>query len=77
MANIQPYPYKKVIHIDFYKEKNIQRWIDIGINEYLDSDDNITIIEWGDLHPCLIPKDAIKINFKHIDINKRRIYINK
>ena len=64
----------KVIHIDFYREKNIDRWIDLGIYEYFDSE-NIVIIEWPTLIPNIVPLSSIKINFEHIDINKRRIYI--
>ena len=56
----------KVIHIDFYREPNIQRWLQIGIHEYLNSN-NIILIEWGNLIPKLLPKETIHIYFKHIE----------
>ena len=62
----------KVIHIDFYREINIERWQKIGINEYLYSD-NIVIIEWGNLIPTLLPKETVHITFEHLALNKRRI----
>ena len=36
----------------------------------------ITIIEWGSLHSQLIPKNAITINFEHIDEQKRKIILD-
>ena len=62
----------KVIHIDFYREKNILRWKNIGIEEYL-YNDNIVIIEWGNLIPELIPENSINIYFEHLELNKRKI----
>ena len=62
----------KVIHIDFYREPNIQRWLQIGIHEYLNSN-NIILIEWGNLIPKLLPEETIHIYFKHLKKNKRRI----
>ena len=63
----------KVIHIDFYRETNHKRWEVIGLDEYLYSD-NIVILEWGNIVKDLLPNDIIKINFEHIDKNKRRLF---
>ena len=59
---------KKVIHIDCYREKEIERWISIGIEDYFNQS-NIVIIEWPEILETIIPDNAIKI--KHIDTNKR------
>ena len=63
----------KVIHIDFYRENNIQRWQEIGINEYLYSD-NLVLIEWGNMISNILPDNIIRIYFEHIALNKRKIY---
>ena len=63
----------KVIHIDFYRDKNIDRWINLGINEYFDGL-NIVVIEWPNLIPNLLPDNSIKIFFEHIAENKRKIF---
>ena len=63
----------KVIHIDFYRENNIQRWEEIGINEYLYSD-NLVLIEWGNMIKDILPNNIIRIYFEHITLNKRKIY---
>ena len=67
---------KKIIHIDFYRETKAERWKLIGLNDYLGSNENITIIEWGNLHSQLLPKDIITINFEHIDEQKRKIILD-
>ena len=36
---------------------------------------DITIIEWPDLIPSLLPEDIYIITFEHIDINNRKIYL--
>tara|TARA_Y100000590_G_scaffold404095_1_gene491337 strand:+ start:52 stop:474 length:423 start_codon:yes stop_codon:yes gene_type:complete len=63
----------KVIHIDFYREKNVDRWINLGIDEYFDGL-NIVIIEWPNLIPSLLPDNSIKIFFEHISEYKRKIF---
>ena len=63
----------KVIHIDFYRENNIQRWQEIGINEYLYSD-NLVLIEWGNMINDILPDNIIRIYFEHVELNKRKIY---
>ena len=65
----------KVIHIDCYRENDLKRWQQIGIDEYLYSD-NIVIIEWGNLIKDILPNDIIKIKFEHIGKNKRKITSN-
>ena len=62
----------KIIHIDFYRESNIDRWLNLGIVQYMDSN-NIVLIEWGNLIPELLPKETIYIKFEHISLNKRKI----
>ena len=63
----------KVVHIDFYREKNIERWYNIGIQEIL-NEDAIIIIEWADLLLDLLPEDILKIYFNHISEDCRKIY---
>ena len=64
-----------VMHVDFYREKRPERWRLIGLDEYLYSNDCITIIEWGNLHLDLLPEDILIIKFSHMDENKRKIKI--
>ena len=61
---------KKIIHIDCYREKEIERWISIGIEDYFNQS-NIVIIEWPEILETIIPDNAIKIKISHINTNKR------
>ena len=62
----------KVIHIDCYRENNINRWLDLGIFEYFSSD-SIILIEWPEIINEILPKNIKYINFELIDNNKRKI----
>ena len=64
----------EVMHVDFYREPNIQRWIELGFKELIYSN-GIVLIEWADLIPELIPSEAIMIKFEHINQNERKIYM--
>ena len=63
-----------VIHIDCFREDELERWIKLGINDYMD-EKNIVIIEWADKMKSLLPIDTIQIQFSHRSINSRKITI--
>ena len=65
---ISEYEGKKswLYHIDCYRLKNAQQFINIGGEEYLSPDIGITIIEWADIIQEILPNDTIMINFKRI-----------
>ena len=64
----------KVVHIDCYREKDINRWIDIGILEYFNSN-SIILIEWPEIIKEILPIDTRYINFENLGDDKRRIKI--
>jgi tRNA threonylcarbamoyladenosine biosynthesis protein TsaE len=61
-----------VIHIDCYRESNQKRWQNLGLNEYLYSD-NIVLIEWAEIIEDILPDDLIVINFTNLGGNEREI----
>ena len=50
-------------HFDFYRIKNEVEVMDIGIDEYFDSD-NICFIEWPQKIPSLLPEKHFQIELK-------------
>ena len=62
----------KTIHIDCYREKNINRWLDVGIMDYLNGDD-IVIIEWAEYINSILPDNIISIDIHHISESDRKI----
>ena len=61
-----------VIHIDCYRETNLNRWIKIGFHDYINTE-NIVIIEWANKIIPLLPYDYIQIDFTHRGKDKRII----
>ena len=61
-----------VIHIDCYRETNLNRWIKIGFHDYINTE-NIVIIEWANKIIPLLPYDYIQIDFTHQGKDKRII----
>lgn len=54
----------KLIHIDCYRETDLNRWLGLGIQEYFDLD-AITVIEWPETIAPLLPPRTINIQFGH------------
>ena len=65
-------------HIDCYRLKNVQQFINIGGEEYLNPIKGIALIEWADIIKKILPHNTIFINFKRITgkINYREIIIS-
>jgi len=61
-----------VIHIDCYRETNLNRWIKIGFHDYINTE-NIVIIEWANKIIPLLPYDYTQIDFTHQGKDKRII----
>lgn len=61
-----------VYHFDFYRINNHNEALDIGICEYLNSE-NWNFIEWADKIQVLLPKNLIKINLSVISHQKREL----
>ena len=75
---INEYPSKPtIIHIDCFREKNIDRWNLIGIRDYF-TDENIIIIEWPKvLEPVLPEYGVYEITLSHISENIRKITLKQ
>ena len=65
---------KRVIHIDCYREENVESWLNLGVQEYFYNDD-IVIIEWPEIISKILPHECIKINLKSTSENGRSITI--
>ena len=65
---------QRVIHMDCYRESDLQRWINLGIQDYFYSND-IKIIEWPEIISRLIPEGHISIILTSVSEFERKIYI--
>lgn len=53
---------KKFYHFDFYRINNVRELIDIGTEDYFSELESISLIEWGNMFPEILPENRIEIN---------------
>ena len=59
-------------HIDLYRLDRRAEAHDLGLEEYFDGD-GVTVVEWADRFPELLPERAHWITFSVVDQDSRRI----
>jgi tRNA threonylcarbamoyladenosine biosynthesis protein TsaE len=64
-----------IIHIDCYRESNLERWIQLGIGEYFNSE-SIVLIEWSEMISELLPPEVLTLKFEHLGENQRSIMLD-
>ena len=64
----------KIYHFDFYRINKINELYDIGFNDYLNDEEAVVFIEWGNLFPEILPHKRIEIEIKVLDDFSREIY---
>ena len=63
----------KLIHIDCYRILNPEKLLDLGFNDILQDKNSIVVIEWAERVKNFLPKNTIRIKFKHNGNNQRKI----
>ncbi|MCR4431025.1 MAG: tRNA (adenosine(37)-N6)-threonylcarbamoyltransferase complex ATPase subunit type 1 TsaE [Tepidanaerobacteraceae bacterium] len=58
-------------HMDAYRLGDAEELEKIGYYDYLEG--FVVVLEWADRMECLVPEDALRIDFKVLDENRRRI----
>jgi len=66
---------KNLVHVDYYRLKSLDDTLSLGITDYLGKKDTICIIEWANKIKFFLPEKTLKIKFKYIDENKRKIQL--
>lgn len=64
---------KKLYHFDFYRIEDPDELVELGFEDYFPSTDGLTIVEWVEKAPSVLPKQYYQITFEKIDDDKRRI----
>ena len=65
----------KIYHFDFYRIKNKNELLDIGIDEYISSN-NRCFVEWPNLITDMLPDKHIELNIDVISSDVRKLTIN-
>jgi len=66
----------QIYHFDFYRIKNIEEAMDIGIDDYLNSGD-YCFIEWPEKIEELLPEELIEVTIKETSPTSRQITAKK
>jgi tRNA threonylcarbamoyladenosine biosynthesis protein TsaE len=72
LLNIYPGP-KPVFHLDAYRIVSEQDFEAVGLDEILQSQ-GITVIEWPEKIPHLLPADRLDILIQHMDDPNHRLF---
>lgn len=63
-TDLQKSRVKYLAHVDAYRLSRAQDLIDIGLKDWLDRLDTVTVIEWADRVKDILPKNTITIEIK-------------
>jgi tRNA threonylcarbamoyladenosine biosynthesis protein TsaE len=66
-----------IYHFDFYRLKNSAELFDIGWQDYLNDDESIIFIEWGNRLPSILPSERIEIYIEMIGETEREFRFGK
>ena len=67
----------KFYHFDFYRIEIVKELYDIGFDEYLNDDESVKFIEWGNLFPMVLPHKRTEIEIKLLDDFSREFYFTR
>ena len=62
-------------HFDVYRIHSEKEILNLGWEEIISNPENIVLVEWADKIENILPKNCVKINFKHLKGDKREMEI--
>ena len=69
--------FKKLYHFDCYRINQPKEILDLGFKEIIRDKKNVVLIEWSDRIKNLLPPEAVILEFRFIDKNKREINVRQ
>jgi len=66
-----------ICHFDFYRLKNSAELFDIGWQDYVNDDESIIFIEWGNRLPSVLPSERIEISIAIFNGTEREFRFDK
>lgn len=67
--------FENFYHFDVYRINSEKEILNLGWEEIISNPQNIVLAEWADKIEKILPKNCVKINFKHLKGDKREIEI--
>ena len=68
--------FENFYHFDVYRINNEKEILNLGWEEIISNSRNIVLVEWADKIEKNLPKNCVKIMFKHLKGDKREITIS-
>ena len=78
-AIVQEYPLEPngwLYHLDLYRIEDYRAALAFGIEEFIESNDAYTLIEWPERIAELLPDKTISVTIEHIDENSRKLTVS-
>lgn len=66
---------REIYHFDAYRLRDSDEFLALGAEEYFDSVDGVSFIEWADRVDDVIPEERIEVIIKPLNENARKITI--
>lgn len=67
--------FENFYHFDVYRIHNEKEILNLGWEEIIKNKANVVLVEWADKIEKILPKNCVKIMFKHLKGNKREIEV--
>mgnify|MGYP001589613039 FL=1 len=67
--------FESLYHFDVYRIHNEKEILNLGWEEIISNPKNIVLVEWADKIEKILPKNCVKIMFKHLKGDKREMEI--
>ena len=67
----------RIYHLDFYRIEKSEEIYDIGFNDYINDNESIMFIEWGELFPEILPHKRFEIKIIINEDFSRSFIINR
>ena len=65
--------FENFYHFDVYRIHNEKEILNLGWEEIISNPENIVLVEWADKIEKILPKNSVRIMFKHLKGGKREI----
>jgi len=68
---------KIIYHMDFYRLKNLEEALYIGVDEYFKKNNCYCFIEWPEIVESLLPEHTVQVNIERQPDNSRTVVIRQ
>jgi len=68
-------PIRTVHHLDLYRLTTQEEVAEIGLEQFFEDENALTVIEWPEIGEAYLPADTIKMVFEYVSENERKISV--